>query len=148
MNKMLALLCFMFFVLGCSSTQIVEFDDDDLAVMIANRANEYFDNKEYKKAIKAYQVIIDRFDPKNHEKDVAWAYYEIGFCHYYNKDYEMAIDYFNIVLQDFTIIAPRVLANIVLEDIYEVKPKLRPVIEENIDNITSEEIIIDDTIIN
>lgn len=149
MNKVFILLSCVFFLFGCSSTQssVVVFDDDELAVIIANRANEYFNRGQYANAIAAYQVIIDRFDSVEYEKDVAWAYYEIGFCYYYNKKYENAIDYFDIVLQDFTVAAPRVLASIVLEDIYELKPKLRP-IEENLDYIGAEEIITGNTVVN
>ncbi len=149
MNKVLLLLSSIFLILSCSTPQstTVVFDDDELAVIIANRANEYFNRGDYNRAIASYQVIIDRFDSEMYEKDVAWAYYEIGFCYYYSKKYEDAIGYFDVVLRDFTTAAPRVLASIVLEDIYELKPKLRP-IEENLDGIGAEEIIIDDTVIN
>ncbi len=148
MNKVFILLLSLFIAIGCASTQsVVVFDDDELAVIIANRANEYFNRGQYANAIAAYQVIIDRFDSATYEKDVAWAYYEIGFCYYYNKKYEDAIGYFDIVLQDFTVAAPRILASIVLEDIYELEPKLRP-IEENLDYIGAEEIIMGNTVIN
>ncbi len=146
MNKVFILLSCFFFLFSCSSTrQAVVFDDEELAVIIANKANEYFNKGDYKNAIAAYQVIIDRFDSDLYEKDVAWAYYEIGFCYYYDKKYEDAIGYFDVVLQDFTIMAPRVLAAIVLEDIYELKPKLRP-IDKNFEDIGAEVDVIDYTI--
>ncbi len=151
MNKIIILLLSIFLLFGCSATQVVDFDDNELAVIISNKANEYFEKRNYNMAIKTYQVIIDRFDPVEHESDVAWAYYEIGFCYYYKKKYQDAINYFNIVLQNFTTAAPRILASIVLEDIYEIKPRLMPtiIIEEEIDNNnTTEKRIIDDTIIN
>ena len=86
---------------------------------------------------------IDNFDRENYAKDVAWAYYEIGFCYYYQKKYEEALKYFDIVLNNFTVLPPKILAQKVMQDIYEEKPKLKPmevieeeieVIEENIDS--------------
>lgn len=44
------------------------------------------------------------------EKDKAWAYYEIGFCYYYMEEYEDAIKYFDIVINQFSVPAPKTLA--------------------------------------
>lgn len=111
---------------SCVSTKAVKFPENELAPIIADKANEYFIKKDYKTAIACYQIIIDRFDKTMYAKEVAWANYEIGYCYYYKKDYKNAIKYFDIVLKDFTIVAPRILAGIVLEDIYIAKPNLRP----------------------
>ena len=83
------------------------------------------------------EYIIDNFDRDNYAKDVAWAYYEIGFCYYYQNKYEEALEYFDIVINNFTVLPPRVLAQKVMQDIYDKKPKLRPleIIEETIEDV-------------
>lgn len=104
--------------------------------IIAEKAYEAFGNKNYRKAVAYYQYIIDNYSREDYSKEIAWAYYEIGFCYYYQNKFKEAIDYFNIVINDFAVLPPRVLAQKVLEDIYEQRPKLRPVeniIEENIE---------------
>ena len=58
---------------------------------------------------------------------MAWAYYEIGFCYYYQKKYKKALEYFNIVMNDFAVLPPKMLAQKVMNDIYDKKPKLKPI---------------------
>ncbi len=113
--------------ISCTSLKEVVVQENIAPQIISEMAYEEFNNKNYKKAIKYYQVIIERFDRVNYAKEVAWAYYEIGFCYYYMKKYEDAILYFDIVLNEFSILPPRILAIKVLDDIYETKPKLRPI---------------------
>ena len=113
--------------ISCTSLKEVVVQENIAPQIISEMAYEEFNNKNYKKAIKYYQVIIERFDRVNYAKEVAWAYYEIGFCYYYMKKYEDAILYFDIVLNEFSILPTRILAIKVLDDIYETKPKLRPI---------------------
>ena len=112
---------------SCASLKDVTVQENIAPQIISEMAYEEFNNKDYKKAIKYYQVIIDRFDRTNYAKEVAWAYYEIGFCYYYMTKYEDAILYFDIVLNEFSVLPPRILAIKVLDDIYETKPKLKPI---------------------
>ena len=112
---------------SCTSLKEVVVQENIAPQIISEMAYKEFNNKNYKKAIKYYQVIIDRFDRANYSKEVAWAYYEIGFCYYYMTKYEDAILYFDIVLNEFSVLPPRILARKVIDDIYETKPKLRPI---------------------
>lgn len=134
---------FYFFVVlviilnSCASAVKVSVEEERYPQIIAEKAYTEFDNKRYKNAIAYYQYIIDNFDRDNYSKDVAWAYYEIGFCYYYQNKYEEALKYFDIVINNFTVLPPRILAQKVMQDIYDKKPKLRPVeiIEEAVENI-------------
>lgn len=112
---------------SCSSFGKIVIEEGTAPQIISEMAYEEFNNKNYKRAIAFYEVIIERFDRASYAKEVAWAYYEIGFCYYYENKYEEAILYFDIVLNDFAILPPRILARVVLDDIYEKKPKLKPV---------------------
>lgn len=120
-------LLFLFIQVSCASFGEVIVEDNIAPQIISEFAYEEFNNKNYKRAIKYYQIIVDRFDRETYPKEVAWAYYEIGFCYYYMNKYEDAILYFDIVLNDFSILSPRILARKVLDDIYETKPKLKPI---------------------
>ena len=80
---------------------------------------------------------MDNYDRNLFPKDVAWAYYEIGFCYYYQSKYKKALSYFDIVMREFTVLPPKVLAQRVIDDIYTKKPNLKPMdyIETNDYNI-------------
>ena len=124
-KKFLLILFASSIVMSCASAKVASVPENTAPQIIAERAYEEFGNKNYKTAIEYYQLIIDRFDAKGYQKEVAWAYYEIGFCYYYQGKFKEAIDYFNMVLNDFSVTPTRILASIVLEDIYTQKPKLK-----------------------
>lgn len=133
----------VFLLSSCASAVKISVEEGQYPKIIAEKGYTEFGEKNYKTAIAYYQYIIDNFDRDNYPKDVAWAYYEIGFCYYYQKKYTEALKYFDIVLNNFTILPPKILAQKVIEDIYEQKPKLKPkeiieeeieIIEENIDS--------------
>lgn len=126
MKKILLLISLVSLLLSCATTTEVKVAENTHPQIISEMAYEQFNNRRYKEAIAYYQVIIDRFDKNINQKEVAWAYYEIGYCYYYQKKYKEAIEYFNIVLKDFAIMAPRILAQDVLNNIYKEKPKLKP----------------------
>ena len=137
---LVVLLCLL---ISCASAVKISVEEERYPRIIAEKAYTEFGNKNYKKAIAYYQYIIDNFDRENYAKDVAWAYYEIGFCYYYQNKYKEALNYFDIVINNFTVLPPRILAQKVMQDIYDKKPKLKPVeiieeevevIEENIDS--------------
>ncbi len=137
------LVILVFLLASCASAVKISVEEERYPKIIAEKAYTEFGNKNYKTAIAYYQYIIDNFDRENYSKDVAWAYYEIGFCYYYQKKYEEALTYFDIVINNFTVLPPRILAQKVMQDIYEKKPKLKPVeiieeevevIEENVDS--------------
>ncbi|MEI0604436.1 tetratricopeptide repeat protein [Brachyspira alvinipulli] len=127
----------VFLLSSCASAVKVSVEEEKYPKIIAEKAYTEFGNKNYKNAIAYYQYIIDNFDRDNYAKDVAWAYYEIGFCYYYQNKYEEALKYFDIVINSFTVLPPRILAQKVMQDIYDKKPKLKPVemIEEAVENI-------------
>ena len=137
------LVVLLFLLISCASAVKISVEEERYPRIIAEKAYTEFGNKNYKKAIAYYQYIIDNFDRENYAKDVAWAYYEIGFCYYYQNKYKEALNYFDIVINNFTVLPPRILAQKVMQDIYDKKPKLKPVeiieeevevIEENIDS--------------
>ena len=121
------ILLFIFSLISCASAIKILPDEERYPQIIAEKAYTEFNNKKYKRAIKYYQYIIDNFDRENYSKDMAWAYYEIGFCYYYQKKYKKALEYFNIVMNDFAVLPPKMLAQKVMNDIYDKKPKLKPI---------------------
>lgn len=127
----------VFLLSSCASAVKISVEEEKYPKIIAEKAYTEFGNKNYKNAIAYYQYIIDNFDRDNYAKDVAWAYYEIGFCYYYQNKYEEALKYFDIVINSFTVLPPRILAQKVMQDIYDKKPKLKPLemIEEAVENI-------------
>lgn len=131
---------FVFYLISCASVLKISPEEERYPQIIAEKAYTEFNNKKYKKARSYYQYIIDNFDRENYSKEVAWAYYEIGFCYYYQRKYKDALNYFNIVMNDFAVLPPKMLAQKVMQDIYEKKPKLKPieVMEEIIEDIESE----------
>ena len=118
---------FVFYSISCASVLKITPEEERYPQIIAEKAYTEFNNKKYKKARDYYQYIIDNFDRENYTKEVAWAYYEIGFCYYYQKKYKDALNYFNTVMNDFAVLPPKMLAQKVMQDIYEKKPKLKPV---------------------
>ncbi len=130
----------VFYSISCASVLKISPEEARYPQIIAEKAYTEFNNKKYKKAIDYYQYIIDNFDRENYSKEVAWAYYEIGFCYYYQGKYKDALNYFNAVINDFAVLPPKILAEEVTQDIYDKKPKLKPVeiIEEIIEDIENE----------
>lgn len=101
----------MFAVLvGCVAPGKVIIEKNDTPLTLSERALDYFNNKEYVAAISCYQAIIDNFKKDVFEKEIAWAYYEIGYCYYAMGDNEKALKYLSIVLTESSVQAPRVLA--------------------------------------
>lgn len=131
---------FVFYSISCASVLKISPEEERYPQIIAEKAYTEFNNKKYKRARNYYQYIIDNFDRENYSKEVAWAYYEIGFCYYYQRKYKDALNYFNIVMNDFAVLPPKMLAQKVMQDIYEKKPKLKPIefMEEIIEDIESE----------
>ena len=121
------LVVLVFLLISCASAVKVSVEEGQYPRIIAEKAYTEFGNKNYKNAIAYYQYIIDNFDRDSYVKDIAWAYYEIGFCYYYQNKYQDALKYFNIVINNFTVLPPRILAQKVMQDIYEKKHKLNPV---------------------
>ncbi|TKZ33129.1 aspartate phosphatase, partial [Brachyspira catarrhinii] len=74
---------FVFYSISCASVLKIAPEEERYPQIIAEKAYTEFNNKKYKKARDYYQYIIDNFDRENYSKEVAWAYYEIGFCYYY-----------------------------------------------------------------
>ena len=101
---------FVFYSISCASVLKITPEEERYPQIIAEKAYTEFNNKKYKKARDYYQYIIDNFDRENYSKEVAWAYYEIGFCYYYQKKYKFAcvdgpefdaheVDFANLVMR-------------------------------------------------
>ncbi|HMA99756.1 MAG TPA: hypothetical protein VKS21_02110 [Spirochaetota bacterium] len=91
-------------------------------------AQKYSIQKSFRKAIDTYKIILNKFNTaakkKKYYEDIAWAYYEIGFCYLEMKEYKKAKKYFNIVMTRYsTISAAYTLAQ---QRIIEIKNKLNP----------------------
>jgi outer membrane protein assembly factor BamD (BamD/ComL family) len=95
---------------ACRTVPDVKVEEDDTPLTLSEQALDYFNNKEYRAAIAYHAAIISNFSREKYEKEIAWAYYEIGFCYYYMENYETAVEYFDIVINDFSVQAPRTLA--------------------------------------
>jgi len=88
---------------------------------VSEKALSFFNRANYKKAISAYSVILNRKNPQ--KTFAAWATYEIGYCYYYMKDFKSAKIYFEKVIKNFQgkeHLAPRLLA---LQQIEKIKKK-------------------------
>lgn len=94
---------------SCITSQVA-IEKNDTPLTLSQKAQDYFSNKEYTAAISYYQAIIDNYKKDQFEKEIAWAYYEIGFCYFTMGNNDLANKYFNTVINDFSIQAPRVLA--------------------------------------
>jgi tetratricopeptide (TPR) repeat protein len=75
-------------------------------------AQKYYERKDYKKSIVVYKALISKYQAQKdiYEKSLAWAYYEVGFCYHLLHKKKDALDYFKIVIKDFSIIGPKTLA--------------------------------------
>lgn len=85
---------------------------------IAETAHQLYEYREYGKALREYQRLVERFssDRVKYETELAWAYYELGFCHLQLKSYRRSQDAFEKVISDFPVLAARTLAEQRLED--------------------------------
>jgi tetratricopeptide (TPR) repeat protein len=85
---------------------------------MAEAAQSFYEYREYGRALREYQVLIETYaaEREKFESDMAWAYYEMGFCHIQLKQYPKAAEAFRRVLADFSVLAARTLAEQRLED--------------------------------
>jgi outer membrane protein assembly factor BamD (BamD/ComL family) len=97
----------------------VEIPADLEPAELIQRAQEASDQNNYKRALRFYEAVIERY-PFNTD-DICAAEYEIAFIHYKQKNYEAAITGFNTLLHryegsDAELLPPqyRVLAELVL----------------------------------
>ena len=88
------------------------------------KAKYYYNYKAYSKTIKEYRKIIEKFSHKKdlYKKNLAWAHYEIGFCYLVQKRYELANQFFNKVIKDYTDILPATTLS--TQRLNEIKKKL------------------------
>ena len=119
-------ICIILFVLNiqsCASKPPVLYQaGKPLAIIEYEKiAQNEFDKKKYKNAIAAYDAIIKNY--ADNTRALVWAHYEIGFCYYVQKKYEMAEKYFRLVINDFQEPAARKLAQDRIASIVEAKKK-------------------------
>jgi outer membrane protein assembly factor BamD (BamD/ComL family) len=108
---------------GCASGP-VEVADTMTPAEIVQRAQEASDKNWYKRAMRYYELILERF-PDDSEM-VCTAEYEIAFIHYKQRKYKRAREGFNALLErydtpDEALLPPQYkrLAVIVLERMNE-----------------------------
>jgi outer membrane protein assembly factor BamD (BamD/ComL family) len=82
-------------------------------------AQKEFDQGRYSNAIEVYQAIITHY-PEN-TKALAWAHYEIAYCHFMKDDYEQARKYFRIVANEYREPAATTLAEQMLDRLIELE---------------------------
>ncbi|MFW6181078.1 MAG: tetratricopeptide repeat protein [Spirochaetota bacterium] len=107
-------------VFSCATTPPPLYDEGGKPLSITDYeklAQKEYENGRYENAIQVYQAIIDHY-PEN-QNAVAWAHYEIGYCHYMRGEYDRAEQYFRTVLNRFQEPAARTLATQMLERIRE-----------------------------
>lgn len=112
---------------SCGGSRKAVVLDSDTPMSLSEKALDRFNARDYNTSILYQQAIIDRYesDP-NYEKEIAWAYYEIGFCHYYMKRYDKANEYFDIVINRYSVQAARTLAQKLKYQITEIQHKKNP----------------------
>ncbi|MBL8992619.1 MAG: tetratricopeptide repeat protein [Spirochaetia bacterium] len=86
--------------------------DTDSPRYLAELAQEHYEYKEYDQALFLYLKLVERFSSQKErfEKELAWAHYEIGFIYLLQGRTTKAKESFNRVLNDFSTLAPRTLA--------------------------------------
>ncbi len=86
-------------------------------------AQRHYDNRDYEKSIYNYQKIIDKFSEQKDIRieDFAWTYYEIGFNYFKLKDYDKALENFEIVLSDYSnVLSATILSRQRINDINKI----------------------------
>ncbi len=114
-------LSILFITLSCASKKPVLYKNGEpLSITDYEKiAQKEFDEGRYGNAIEVYQAIITHY-PEN-AKALAWAHYEIGYCHYMKDDYEQARKYFRIVVNEYREPAATKLAEKMLDRIIELE---------------------------
>ncbi len=86
---------------------------------LTEKAQVFYEYKEYDKALVEYKKLISIYSSQKDrfEKDLAWAYYEMGFCEMQLGRNNKAREAFIKVINEFTPLAPRTLAQQRLEEL-------------------------------
>ncbi len=102
-------------LIGCSAGRLSKKDkkyySDKKSKILTEQAVLAFNRGRYKRAIDFYDIIIASKTASKKQK--AWALYEIGFCHYYDKNFSEAKTIFQKLIATYTdkeYIAQRLLA--------------------------------------
>lgn len=120
-SRLLGLLALAFLAASCASgvgARLTPSVTERSPREIAETAHQLYEYREYGKALREYQRLVERFssDRAKYETELAWAYYELGFCHLQLKSYRRSQDAFEKVISDFPVLAARTLAEQRLED--------------------------------
>jgi tetratricopeptide (TPR) repeat protein len=86
---------------------------------LTERAQVFYEYREYDKALVEYQKLISLYSSQKdrYEKDLAWAYYEVGFCELQLGRKVKAREAFLKVINEYSPLAPKTLAQQRLEEI-------------------------------
>lgn len=103
LTKTACLLSVLLIWSGCASGRLSKSEQKEYMKMSAKNLTElgqtYFNQKNYNRAISTYKVILKKKDVDSKYK--VQAMYEMGFCHYYKKEFSKAAEYFKTVLSDY-----------------------------------------------
>lgn len=95
----------LMFVASCKG-QTLEIKERNInpIVSLQKQAYYYYNVKQYGKSIKIYGEILTlaRQDVNKYDEDIAWAYYETGFCFLVQKKFNEAAPYFKKVLDSYS----------------------------------------------
>lgn len=75
-----------------------ELNDPDL---LLDKGRYYYSLEEYDLAIQVFEMVLERYP--NRAYNASWAQYEIGMCHYLEKDYDEAREAFVKVWRKYPI---------------------------------------------
>lgn len=103
----LTFILFTFILFGCIKDLKV-YRNLHTAKGMFDKGVDLYVRGNYEKAIKTFRELIKKFP--NSEKERAWAQYEIGYCYFHLGKKEKAIKAFRVVLDEYSIRGPRILA--------------------------------------
>ncbi len=83
--------------LSCKEKIVIKPEDD--ADTVLEKGYEAFDLGYYDRAIEIYEYLLANFSEERHH--CAWAVYEIGMIHVYKKEYKIAYEYFEQVINEY-----------------------------------------------
>jgi len=114
--------------LSCSTstkqTKVDSIKTDNMKISdLMQKAQTFFQYNEFSNAIKIYKKILNKYskNKNDYENYLAWANYEIGFSYLVLKKYKLAIKYFQIVIENYSIQAAMKLSK---DRIKEINLKL------------------------
>ena len=125
-NRLLffSLLAIFFIIFGCANQlRHLNTAEKKTPSDLEKIAQKYYEFNKYDSCIKVYKELIKRYGDQadRYEKQLAWANYEIGFCYLVTRRYDKSLIYFKEVLNNYSTLAPTILARQRIEEIRIIK---------------------------